>query len=1250
MVGEDKEFNEMTFYTIGYDEKIKVGLKYKVKDKDGKPTGEVTRAAVINATTTEDQEFISTPEYSGVKGTGPEIAETPNRWDIITRGELDSRTNAIKNNNIAGMQIVSEDTTSQYKGRARKVVIKIDGKNKAFSILDWSDVDNTWTDAQWAENMDMEARLRQARTRGYDPLYLEKIKRIHFRLAETPEDLAEQGKSEAVKADADKLINKLRRSVKGVNAIRVEIHETPDKVPQNIVAHMVRGNIENKAMSVTDRDTATIHVFLWQHKTTKDAGISFLHESVGHIGLKSTFPNDDSYNAFLDSVGKKYQAEVAAAKDRMIGSFASMVGGVDSKTINHLAAEEVVAGMVQRAEIDANGIIKNKEIGTYLDRMVNFVLRSLRKTGLIKTMPLTKPEIRTLIAKAYNGVNVKYAWGVGRTLRDMFDPSIMNLDTFVNYEGRLNDRLAIYLQDGFRPLLQMQEALRKSGVKITDELDAHGEASMYKSRTGGRLHRIMDAEYFKPLINKLQSMKLINPEGKTPELDQYILAVREREMMTKGVRYNTPDPATIKPKGVTQNQLNGLIADIKKINSRTLDLMSDYGLRSEKSIAQYREHLLLAPFASNSVMRELNTEMPAMAAVARMQQVIQQGQKNEVKRKFYNMIKALPAKDFNQMFAELTRQEFDYEDLYSKDGILEDPNQIAIWVNGDLKVVNIKHDYLAKAMNNLNTRDTHKLLQITSRANRVLAAALIKYNPQFWLVNLTREILTGVAHLHVGAEAKGMPADTAKVVGMGVFKAARALNQYKKLAASGKPMPDQIAGIPTSYIVEYEKYGIQTGYYTLADVGKDKEGFETLQRAMLRGANNPYATILNNWDTFSATVGRWNENCENAMRIGLYTHLRNNGWTEHAASLQAKDMAVNFDRRGTNQLFNSLHLFFNAAVQGPTMTYHWMKQDPKKAGQLITGIVVAGFVMTEMARFGLGEDDDGVPRIDKISEWILNTNVLFPFPWAPGEYFSLPKPYVFGGIFDIGRMFSEILHGKNPTIAMFNLMGSMNYHLNPVGGEVVVKEHRDIPRWIIQTLSGTLTDPLLEVFIWNQKYDGTPIMNDQEATFFQNIVTGTMHILDSYGGGASKMLLTEIPTNMAAIAGGHYGALEQHRRITRRWLGKIPNHVTTQAFWSAVQDISELRKEENTLKSLTTTTLTPHLRRDRIERLKNFKHENTAVLIFADSIMPTIMKQHNALRRKREDAANETERREYSEKLASLEKKFLLHYYRLVGV
>jgi hypothetical protein len=79
-----------------------------------------------------------------------------------------------------------------------------------------------------------------------------------------------------------------------------------------------------------------------------------------------------------------------------------------------------------------------------------------------------------------------------------------------------------------------------------------------------------------------------------------------------------------------------------------------------------------------------------------------------------------------------------------------------------------------------------------------------------------------------------------------------------------------------------------------------------------------------------------NEMVESAVRLSAFIELQKEGISEKKAAEAAKNLTVDFNRKGDlGSLLNSLYLFANAGIQGSYRIFSAAKNNPKRFGMFV---------------------------------------------------------------------------------------------------------------------------------------------------------------------------------------------------------------------------------------------------------------------------------------------------------------------------
>lgn len=136
-------------------------------------------------------------------------------------------------------------------------------------------------------------------------------------------------------------------------------------------------------------------------------------------------------------------------------------------------------------------------------------------------------------------------------------------------------------------------------------------------------------------------------------------------------------------------------------------------------------------------------------------------------------------------------------------------------------------------------------------------------------------------------------------------------------------------------------------------------------------------------------VSDYNDIVENASRFSVYYHARKQGVTVKKASSLAKNLAINFNRKGeVGNTLNSIYMFANASMQGTVNMLRalatpkdrsksmWDPQFYNLSQKLAIGSIGATVLMANAMRELGGDDEDGVAFYDKVPDFVKATNFI----------------------------------------------------------------------------------------------------------------------------------------------------------------------------------------------------------------------------------------------------------------------------------
>ncbi len=327
---------------------------------------------------------------------------------------------------------------------------------------------------------------------------------------------------------------------------------------------------------------------------------------------------------------------------------------------------------------------------------------------------------------------------------------------------------------------------------------------------------------------------------------------------------------------------------------------------------------------------------------------------------------------------------------------------------GTLYRVRFNDARLARAVLNLGARDLNALSRVLGPVMRYLSATLTSYNPGFVPVNMVRDLGLGLSGL-AAEHGHAVMADALRA-----YPAAmRAAFRDFRHRAGDADVPDARKSME-DWAREFAEAGGQTGIAVIPDV-------ESIGRDLARGAQD-WRTLLARGHVLSAAarplapvaraVERINVAVENALRLSAYVALRRTGRTREQAAGYAKNITVNFNRKGAfGQAANALYLFFNASVQGAHRVGTLIRDNP---GTIGTGMAaLAGLQATFALALMDDEDQQGLSTWETIPAWRKQTSLIIPAPWSQDGYFALPLPYGFNWFGYAGGRIAQAAAGRD---------------------------------------------------------------------------------------------------------------------------------------------------------------------------------------------------------------------------------------------
>jgi len=271
-------------------------------------------------------------------------------------------------------------------------------------------------------------------------------------------------------------------------------------------------------------------------------------------------------------------------------------------------------------------------------------------------------------------------------------------------------------------------------------------------------------------------------------------------------------------------------------------------------------------------------------------------------------------------------------------------------------------------------------MQVIRSIQNYQRATYIGLNLDFPLPNLVRDIQDAAVNLQ-SLEVKKIGRS---VIG-GIPTAMSTI--FKKNIGKGKPDP-----MYSQYMDEMKAEGGEISWLDVAgheeilkEVEQEIDRFKTLNPAQRLGNVMLYPTRK-----VMRGVVLINKVTEQAIRLSTYVNLREAGVSRHKAAKAAKNVTVNFNKKGSwGPFLNMAWLFANAGIQGANQMMTALIKSPKVRAMMV-GLII-GQIANRFLLDALADDDDDLKKL--LTESDHNKNFVLWAPWSKHQVVTVPVAY-----------------------------------------------------------------------------------------------------------------------------------------------------------------------------------------------------------------------------------------------------------------
>ena len=691
--------------------------------------------------------------------------------------------------------------------------------------------------------------------------------------------------------------------------------------------------------------------------------------------------------------------------------------------------------------------------------------------------------------------------------------------------GQDRDGIIYKLQDKQIDLKRVVEAIKSTGAALADKFDAYLQEELYHGRTAKQTKDFLQDE-LSPLTKAMMANRVTIAEfeeylhNRHAEERNRQIAKINPAFPDGGSGINTADAraylAGLDP--AKRRTYESLAKQVDSISKRTRDLMVSSGLETQDTIdaweKAYGAYVPLfredADYGASGAMgsgqgfsvrgpasrRATGSDRPVVDILANLamqrERTIVRAEKARVGRALYGLAIQNPnsdywmavdpnaIKDVTGTMASLVNMGLSPLDVQS---IMQEPKQtyidprtglvtqrvnpalrnndnvLAVRINGEDKYVffnnrDARASRMVGALKNLDAQELGMVMNMSAKVSRYFASINTQYNPVFGAINLLRDTQGAAFNLTTTAIA-----DRKAQVMAGILPAMRGIYADLRSRRAGKG-PTQ--GVWAGLWEEFQREGGQTGFRDMFNTAEDRaQGLQKEFDRMQRKGYDPRRLVDPNNAVFG-WLSDYNETLENAVRLSAYKAGKDQGLSNQQAASIAKNLTVNFNRKGDIGVqAGALYAFFNASVQGTARLIGTLKGPAGKkivAGGMLLGVAQA------LALAAAGFKDDEPP------DFVKERNLVVPT--GDGKYVTIPMPLGLNVIPNTSRVLTEwAMSGfKETPKRVAQITGAFLEMFNPIGNA----------GWSVQTIAPTFADPLVAL-AENRDWTGKPIAKEDRS-------------------------------------------------------------------------------------------------------------------------------------------------------------------------
>ncbi|WP_304685637.1 LPD38 domain-containing protein [Muribaculum intestinale] len=469
-------------------------------------------------------------------------------------------------------------------------------------------------------------------------------------------------------------------------------------------------------------------------------------------------------------------------------------------------------------------------------------------------------------------------------------------------------------------------------------------------------------------------------------------------------------------------------------------------------------------------------------------------------------------------------------------------HQVLVKRNGRTYVITINgNPRAAQALNGLTNPNVEmggvigNILKLGEYVNRHLSAFYTTRNPDFVVSNFMRDMLYSNCMTWVKENPRYALRFHKNFGKVNPLTLRRLLSKWENDNLSDSNYLEKM-------FKEFMLNGGETGYTSVKDI-------EGHKRTIASELKKQGSTGRKAWSALGMQLDLLNRSAENCARFAAFLTSREMGRTLDRSIYDAKEVSVNFNKKGSGGKFVNAtgqkllgkigsylggggriaFVFWNVGIQGMTNFGRAGKRNPGKAIGGDAALFTLGYVIPLLAQMlggGDGDDDDKNAYYN-LPEYVRRSNICFK---AGEQWITIPLPIEYRAIYGMGELACGVISG-NERYSNSELTRQMASQISQVMPLDMLEGGGGISPFIPSAFK-----PFTEAYIMNKGWTGLPVYkdtpynkNDPEWTKAyqsadQHLVAFTRWLNETSGGDDYKKGAIDInPAKLEYLLSGTFG-------------------------------------------------------------------------------------------------------------------------------